>query len=255
MFVDGKTMNITGRRLNSPADQYLRLKVFTSKQNGSFVHTEDDGTTTKYQRGSTAKTLITAIHQSQDQFEIKIHPTAGTFNSAPKLRGINIELKIKGKAADSISFNGSEIELCRPGTRGKENCWSQSAEGLVTIDIKNSPVENLKQFNIKTIAASSRKKGFFICDNASTQVGTMVYIVGNTAALGNWNADRGVRMEASAYPTWTKLVPGLESDETIEWKCVKRREGGNIRAEWQQGPNNILTGSPSEYLGPTWGKF
>jgi hypothetical protein len=166
-----------------------------------------------------------------------------------------VELWIQGKVAEEVRLNGSLLPLCEPPKQSAPACWVQNTDGKIVIESDPIPVTQQKTIAVITKDAVATTKGFFICENATTQVGTSLYVVGNVPALGNWNPDHGVRMDASAYPTWTKLVAGLSTNKTIEWKCVKRREGGAVRNEWQVGANNVLNGTHAEYAGPTWGRF
>jgi alpha-amylase len=81
----------------------------------------------------------------------------------------------------------------------------------------------------------------FTCQNGNTTLGQSVYVVGNTAEIGNWSPAGAVRMTPSAYPTWTATI-ALPASRTVEWKCLKRDEvDPNARNEWEPGANNVVT--------------
>ncbi|HWN68107.1 MAG TPA: carbohydrate-binding module family 20 domain-containing protein [Haliangium sp.] len=81
----------------------------------------------------------------------------------------------------------------------------------------------------------------FTCQNGNTTLGQSVYVVGNTAEIGNWSTAGAVRMTPSAYPTWTATI-ALPASRTVEWKCLKRDEvDPNARVEWESGANNVVT--------------
>ncbi|MFT4925014.1 MAG: 1,4-alpha-glucan branching enzyme [Phenylobacterium sp.] len=80
----------------------------------------------------------------------------------------------------------------------------------------------------------------FSCQNGWTQWGQNVYVVGNIAALGNWDSNNAVKLAATGYPTWTGNLTGLPANTTIEWKCIKRDVGAVV---WQSGGNNSVTTS------------
>ncbi|WP_416396232.1 glucan 1,4-alpha-maltotetraohydrolase domain-containing protein [Allohahella sp. A8] len=82
----------------------------------------------------------------------------------------------------------------------------------------------------------------FRCDNGVTNWGQSVYVVGNTAELGNWNASAAVRLpDASGYPSWTGSI-ALPTGKAVEWKCIIRSESNPSQViKWQSGANNRVT--------------
>lgn len=78
------------------------------------------------------------------------------------------------------------------------------------------------------------------CGNANTQFGQSVYAVGNIPELGNWSPANGVKLDPTAYPTWTTSIE-LDADQSVEWKCVKRSESNPTQnVQWQGGANNTF---------------
>ncbi len=92
----------------------------------------------------------------------------------------------------------------------------------------------------------------FTCENGYTGWGQSVYVVGNTERLGNWDPANAVKLEPGQYPTWNKSV-AVESNQEIEWKCIKRDEQiAHAGIEWESGQNNyVFSGVISE----AWGLF
>ena len=255
MAVDQETMNMSGRRSDGKPDHTLRLKIFSAGRDGNFDVVNDDGTTTGYLRGELAHTYITMRNEEDSKITLSISAQQGTYPGSPTERALHLEFWLKGRSAESVLLNNATLPRCETVGRRKNSCWTALPGGSVTISSEALPVDSAKVIAIATKATPWSHSAFFICENAVTQVGTSVYIVGNTPSLGNWNPDLGQRMDASAYPTWTRLVTGLKPNQKIEWKCVKRREGGAVRNEWQQGANNSLEVADFEYAGPTWGRF
>lgn len=77
---------------------------------------------------------------------------------------------------------------------------------------------------------------------ATTTYGETVKIVGNTAALGSWDTDDAVALDASSYtssnPLWTvsiKLTPGA----VVEYKYIKVGSSGSVT--WEADPNHTIT--------------
>jgi len=62
----------------------------------------------------------------------------------------------------------------------------------------------------------------FACEFATTTFGQSVYVVGNIPQLGNWSPASAVKLNPSAYPTWTGVIENLPRSSAIEWKFIKR---------------------------------
>lgn len=81
----------------------------------------------------------------------------------------------------------------------------------------------------------------FTCHNGETYWGQSVYVVGSVAELGSWDPAGAVKLDATAYPTWTGTVD-LPASTYVEWKCLKRDEvDPTAGVEWQPGSNNTFT--------------
>ena len=91
----------------------------------------------------------------------------------------------------------------------------------------------------------------FVCENGETTFGTSVYAVGSVPELGAWDPAQAVLLAPNGpYPTWTGLVDDLPSDGTIEWKCIKRLEGGDQRVvQWEPGANNVVDPGAADQVG------
>lgn len=86
------------------------------------------------------------------------------------------------------------------------------------------------------------------CDNGTTTVGQSVYIAGSTARLGSWNTGGAVKLNPSFYPKWTGDVI-VESNSTIQWKCLKRNEvNPSLNVVWQAGANNSFNSATTSAI-------
>ena len=91
----------------------------------------------------------------------------------------------------------------------------------------------------------------FICENGDTTFGTSVYMVGNMEELGSWDPNRAVLLKPDGpYPRWTGFVDRLPDATPVEWKCIKRLEGGDRRVvQWEPGANNVVDRNKSTQVG------
>lgn len=67
-----------------------------------------------------------------------------------------------------------------------------------------------------------------------TRFGDTVVVVGDAPELGAWDPRRGLRLDASAWPTWRGEV-SLRAGARVEYKLVWLRADGSV--QWESGPN------------------
>jgi hypothetical protein len=84
----------------------------------------------------------------------------------------------------------------------------------------------------------------FIVNNAETDYGTNIYLVGNIQELGNWDPDHAIgpffneTESIASYPSWFYDV-SLPASTNIEYKFIKKDSSGNV--VWESGTNHTLT--------------
>lgn len=79
----------------------------------------------------------------------------------------------------------------------------------------------------------------FTVRNATTVLGQNVYIVGNTAELGNWSPANAVGPgSADNYPSWSVTI-NLPVGTTIQFKAIKKDANNNV--VWESGSNRTYT--------------
>jgi len=94
---------------------------------------------------------------------------------------------------------------------------------------------------------------------AHTEMGEMVWVVGDHDALGRWGqAHPGVPLTTTAdtYPVWYSNAPVvLPLDQRFEWKLVIRNGAGEAR--WEGGGNRTQAALPAVCSGQTetWGAW
>jgi alpha-amylase len=87
--------------------------------------------------------------------------------------------------------------------------------------------------------------------DATTSLGTNVYVVGSTASLGSWNTADAIPLSAASYPHWSRLVI-VPRSTAFQYKFLKKDASGNVT--WESGTNrSYTTGTSSGYTaGGTW---
>jgi len=114
--------------------------------------------------------------------------------------------------------------------------------GKINVDLPNKNTAlaihvNAKLGDVDIIDGGDRDVTFS-CSNGTTNFGTSIYVVGNSPALGNWSPENAVKLDPTAYPTWSGSIT-LPDNQVAEWKCIKRLESGG-GTQWQGGANNQL---------------
>ena len=95
----------------------------------------------------------------------------------------------------------------------------------------------------------------FQCQNGTTTMGQSVYVTGNNNALGNWSPADAVKLDPTAYPTWSGSI-NLPAETSIEWKCLKRSETDpSAQQQWQSGDNNLVQTAGEGTSSSTSGSF
>ena len=95
----------------------------------------------------------------------------------------------------------------------------------------------------------------FSCGNGTTDWGQSVFITGSVPELGSWSAAAALKLEPTAYPTWTGSFD-MPANSAIEWKCIKRSETDpTAQLVWQSGANNVLQTGNSGSSTSTSGSF
>lgn len=87
-----------------------------------------------------------------------------------------------------------------------------------------------------------------IAANAATSWGQNVFIVGNTAALGNWSPASAVALSSASYPVWTATV-NLPAGTAVQYKYIKK-EGSTVT--WESDPNRTRTTPSASPCSVTW---
>lgn len=95
----------------------------------------------------------------------------------------------------------------------------------------------------------------FQCQNGNTEWGQSVYITGNSDALGSWSPADALKLEPTAYPTWSGTFE-MPANTSLEWKCIKRSETDpSAGLEWQSGSNNLVETGGGDSSNSTSGSF
>lgn len=163
-----------------------------------------------------------------------------------------------GIAGNRISISGqgfgtSQGTVLFGTTKTSVVDWSDSCitvevpavdSGEYDITVKNAKQSQEDIYGGFTVLTGTQTAVRFIVNNATTNYGENVYLVGNVSELGSWDTENaiGAMFNATAsiasYPSWFYDV-SVPAGSTIEFKFVKMDGDGNI--VWESGENHTYT--------------
>jgi alpha-glucosidase (family GH31 glycosyl hydrolase) len=256
MYVDDKTMSVLGQRTDGSTRDELILRTYASPLPTRFTLYEDDGVTTAYQQGEIRKTTLSQ-QASGGTATVVIAPAQGTYAGAPSRRNTVLELVVEDARASAVSLNGTPLvrRASQEAFETADSGWHNAGNNLVLAKSGVMDVGESKTFEVNLEALPDRVSQTFVCRNGNTASGQSVYVVGNTPELGSWNPAEAVKLDPTAYPTWTGTIHNLAPETAIEWKCIKRPEGAPQPVDWEPGANNAFTSAASGSGGQTTGDF
>ena len=136
--------------------------------------------------------------------------------------------------ASVVDWSDSRITVQIPGV----------AAGEYAITVTNAAGSSSDSYAGFDVLTGEQVSVRFMVNNASTDYGTNVYLVGSVPELGNWNPSKAVgsffnsTASIASYPTWFYDV-SVPAGTTIEYKFVKIDGSGNVT--WESGSNHVVT--------------
>ncbi|AFK18262.1 alpha-amylase [Haloferax mediterranei ATCC 33500] len=148
-------------------------------------------------------------------------------------------------SASITSWSNTEIEATVPAVSG----------GYYDVTVTDANGAQSDPFSGYEVLSGDQISARFVVNDATTDVGENVYVVGNVHELGDWDTDRAVgpffNQVVHEYPNWYYDV-NLPAGTDIEFKFVKIASDGTVT--WESGSNRQYTtptDSTGEYSG-TW---
>ncbi|MBM7542330.1 alpha-amylase family glycosyl hydrolase [Amphibacillus cookii] len=133
-----------------------------------------------------------------------------------------------GDQASIVSWGDSEIVVNVPDIPGNH----YNIEVVTNDNQESNPYSGFEILTNTLIPVR------FIVEEAVTDYGTSVYLVGNTQELGNWDPDKAIgpffNQIIAQYPTWYYDI-SVPADSTLEYKFIKKDALGNV--VWESGTN------------------
>ena len=225
----------------------MEIDVYVNPEStkSEFVLHEDDGIT----RDGDARLTTVGQRTSDNTTTIDIGSAAGTFSGALSTRSWTVRAHAPSSfSVWRVMVGGSDVSLCGTVEVNGSPCYKierRAGGAFVAINVPDEDVRQSKHIEIKwQPGADLRSSIHFVCnDNAGAERHASMFVVGNIKELGSWNPEHAVPMETNNFlrGAWTKMIYGLPSGGSLEWKCLRRMpQAGTQGVEWQPGPNNHL---------------
>ena len=235
--------NANGQIINGIADTWNRWSMQTKDVNGNVTHDYFDDSTDTYQ-------LISDLNALRSQYE-------ALANGTQREMWTSMHTYAFSRRMDTGKNEGQELICAFHNAEGTENVTmairaeSSIQPGTVLKNVFNPNdkiiVSSDKKITISLTGNSSKIYAVdtnsdpiipvtFTVNNATTNWGENLYIVGNCDELGNWDSEKAVGpATCSEYPTWT-LTAYLPAGASIEFKAIKKDATGKVT--WQEGNNH-----------------
>ncbi|MBY9078686.1 IPT/TIG domain-containing protein [Paenibacillus sp. HN-1] len=137
-----------------------------------------------------------------------------------------------------VSWEDSEIKVKIPSV----------AAGITTVKVANSSGTTSAAFNNFNVLTADQVTVRFKVNNATTSLGTSVYLVGSAAELGAWSTAKAIgpmyNVVEASYPTWYFDV-SVPAGTALQFKFIK---SNGTTVTWEGGSNHTYT-SPTSGVG------
>ena len=143
--------------------------------------------------------------------------------------------------AQVVSWSDSLIKVVIPS----------GVSGDVQVSVTTSSGVTSDSFSGFKVLTGSQVSVRFKVNNATTEYGVNVYIVGNVPELGSWDTSKAIgplfndTPTIGVYPTWFYDI-SVPANTQIEFKFIKIDGAGNVT--WESGLNHVYT-TPSSNTG------
>jgi glycosidase len=179
-----------------------------------------------------------------------VGPTMGQPGHTVEISGAGFgsttgSVEIGGNSASILTWSDDHVEAEVPAMSGGEY-------SVTVFDADGNASNTFDHYEVLTTDQVSVR---FVAQDAETEFGQDVYVVGNVPELGDWDTSQAVgpffNQVVYEYPDWYYDV-SVPAGTEIEFKFVKIDDSGNVT--WESGDNRVYTTPTSgtdEYVG-TW---
>lgn len=226
--------NISGLNTSLPSGNYS--DVLAKKLSGNDITvTSGDVTSFDLAGKSAAVWSYVASSSSEPTIGNVVHPMAKAGQQV-SIVGTGFS-STQGKVyfgtteATVVSWNDEEVNVTVPSvSAGKVNVYLKTSSGVSSNNFNNYDIVS---GNLVTVR--------FVVNNASTDWGQNVYLVGSVPELGSWDDSKAIGVMYNQvmykYPSWYYDV-SVPAGTTMEYKFIKKN---GTSVTWEGGNNHTYT--------------
>lgn len=233
---ENRSYDITGLLTSMPTGKYN--DVLEGLLKGKSIEVNEKGEVKNF-RIDGGECCVWSYDETNDTMNIgNIGPNMGIAGNKISIVGegfgTNIGNVYVGKQeAKIIDWSDSCINIQIPDISG----------GKYEVTVKK-PNQEVAKYNKLEVLSSKQVATRFFVNNAETEYGSSVYIVGNVEELGNWDINKAIgpffnnTKSIANYPTWFYDI-SLPAGKKIEYKYIMKDNKGNVI--WESGANHEYT--------------
>ncbi|MBN6206154.1 IPT/TIG domain-containing protein [Ralstonia pickettii] len=226
--------NITNLRASLPEGSYN--DVLNSLLDGNNITVNSNGLVESFTLNPRAVSVWEYTEESASPIIGHVGPMLGKAGNAITITGEGFgteagTVQLGSSVAKIQYWSNTKIEIIVPDV-------SPGKHGVTVIGANSNESNEYNNFEVLT---GNQIPMRFVVNNAFTNLGSNVYIVGNVSELGNWDPNKAIgpmfNQVVYSYPSWYYDV-SIPANERIEFKFIKKDSFGNV--EWESGNNHSV---------------
>ncbi|SDZ08913.1 Glycosidase [Evansella caseinilytica] len=223
---------ISGLLTEMPAQVYH--DVLDSLLDGQSLAVKENGTVDSFLLGPGEVSVWQHISESGSAPVIgQVGPPMGKPGDAVKISGSGF-----GSEPGTVYFRDTKIDVLTWDDETIVITLPETLGGKAQISVTNSDGVTSNGYDFQLLTGKQESVRFVV-DNAHTNYGENVYLVGNVPELGNWNPADAIgpmfNQVVYSYPTWYYDV-SVPADTALEFKFIIVDGNGNVT--WESGGNH-----------------
>jgi glycosidase len=253
--------NVVLVAINRSGDQWYDVEgLFTALPPGSYadelegaldgweLDVNEDGSVDTFTFGPETVAVWAHSGETTDPTLGHVGPTMGQPGHTVEISGEGF-----GETAGSVRIGGSDARVLSWSDDHVEAEVPADVGGDVSIAVADADGVESNSFDHYEVLTGDQVSVRFVAEDAETEFGQNVYVVGNVPELGAWDPDEAVgpffNQVEHEYPDWYYDV-SVPADTDLEFKYIIKDGAGNVI--WESGDNRTYTtpsDAPGEYVG------
>ncbi|QDP40372.1 alpha-amylase family glycosyl hydrolase [Radiobacillus deserti] len=224
---------ITGLQTSLPGGPYS--DQLGQLLGGNEIHVNSSGSVSSFNLGAREAAVWEYTETSTTPQIGHVGPVMGQVGHTITINGEGFgategQVHLGSESATIVTWNDKEVQFTVPEVMaGKYDVTLTTADGAISNKFSNFEVLTNEQVSVR-----------FVVNNANTELGSNIYLVGNVHELGNWDPNKAIgpffNQVVYKYPNWYYDV-SVPADTNLEFKFIKKDSVGNV--VWESGINHV----------------